>query len=76
MVDKKWEVIKVCYCQRVDQEVALEAEMIYAAEFLPDQPARILAHRCSEGMHCNQDDRSACMWAGTNPVFDPFLDVL
>jgi hypothetical protein len=76
MVEKNWEVLKVCYCQHVNKDVALEAEMVYPAEILPDQPARILAHRCSEGLACNCDGRAACLWAGTNPNFDPFLEVL
>ncbi len=70
---KSWQALKVCYCQHVAQEVAFEAEVVYPAEFLPDQPARILAHRCSQGMTCNLDNRSSCIWSGTNPAFDPFL---
>jgi hypothetical protein len=39
---------------------------------LPDQPARITAHRCSNGLECNQEDKHSCTWAGTNPDFDPY----
>jgi hypothetical protein len=76
MVEKTWQTLKVCYCQHVGQEVALEAEVVYPAEFLPEQPGRVTAHRCSQGINCNQDDRAACMWSGSNPAFDPFLEVL
>jgi hypothetical protein len=73
MAFKTWQALKVCYCQHVDSEVALEAEVVYPAEFLPDQAPRILAHRCSQAMVCNLDHRSSCVWSGTNPAFDPFL---
>ena len=52
-------------------QVALEAEVLHPADFLPDPP-RVLAHRCSMGDQCNQFARAACVWAGTNPVVDPF----
>jgi len=71
---KTWQSIKVCYCQHVGSEVALEAEVIYPAEWLPDQNPRVMAHRCSRGMACNLDGRPSCMWAGTNPVIDPFIE--
>lgn len=76
MAEKTWETVKVCRCQRVGLEVALEAEVVYPAEWLPDQAPRLLAHRCSNGLECNQDGRAACLWAGSNPAFDPFLEVL
>lgn len=75
MTEKSWQSLKVCYCQHVGQDVALEAEVVYPADMLPDQSPRILAHRCSQGMACNQDGRPSCMWAGSNPTFDPFLEV-
>ncbi len=76
MAEKTWETVKVCRCQHIGQDVALEAEVVYPAEWLPDQAARLLAHRCSHGLECNQDGRAACLWAGSNPAFDPFLEVL
>ncbi len=76
MTEKIWETVKVCFCQRVEQQVALEAEVVYPAEWLPDQAPRVLAHRCSKGTDCNLDGRVACLWAGSNPAFDPFLEVL
>lgn len=74
MVLRDWQVIKVQYCQHAGKEVALEAEVVYPAEFLPDQPPRILAHRCSEAFSCNLDGRASCVWAGTNPMYDPFKE--
>jgi hypothetical protein len=52
-------------------EVALEAEMLYPMDELPDPP-RVLSHRCSHGQECNQLGKAACVWAGTNPDYDPF----
>jgi hypothetical protein len=74
MAARTWEPIKSCFCHHVDQQVALEAEIIYPADFLPDIAPRVLAHRCSKGMECNQEGRASCMWAGTNPTFDPFSE--
>jgi len=67
-----WKPIKEQRCERVDERVALEARVVYAAEFMPDQPPRILAHRCSKGMECNQMDSATCVWSGTLPGYDPF----
>ncbi len=72
MSEKVWQPIKVCFCEHVNQDVAFEAELIYPADLLPDQAPRVIAHRCSHGMQCNQDGRSSCIWAGTNPLVDPF----
>jgi hypothetical protein len=72
MATRTWETIQYCYCHHRERMVAFEAELIYPAEWLPDPAPRVAAHRCSEGMECNQDDRGACVWAGTNPNFDPF----
>ena len=74
MADKKWEVVKVRYCGHVSKNVALEAEKVYPAEYLPDQPARVMAHRCTEGIRCMLENRPSCVWAGSNPAFDPFLE--
>jgi len=71
MAEKRWEVTKVCYCEHLKQQVALEAELIFPAEFMPDQPPRVTAHRCSLGMVCNLFDKPTCCWAGTNPGYDP-----
>jgi hypothetical protein len=74
MSSKSWQVIKTSYCHHVDQRVGLEAELVYPAEWLPEQAPRVLAHRCSQGVNCNLDGRPSCIWAGTNPAFDPFIE--
>jgi hypothetical protein len=74
MSEKTWEVISVRYCRHVDTQVGLEAEVVYPAEFMPDQPPRVYAHRCSHAFSCSLDGRQSCMWAGTNPLIDPFIE--
>ncbi len=74
MAQKTWETLKICYCKRAGMEVGFEAEVVYPAEFLPDQAPRVLAHRCSNGTECNQSSKAACIWAGTNPTYDPFSE--
>ncbi len=74
MSEKAWQPIKVIYCSHVGAEVALEAELIYPADWLPEQAPRIHAHRCSRGLDCNLDGRASCIWAGTNPAIDPFIE--
>ena len=74
MSEKKWEVIKVLYCHHVNEKVGLEAQVIYPAEWMPDQPPQIVAHRCSKAFACRMDGRSSCVWAGTNPSVDPFIE--
>jgi hypothetical protein len=68
-----WKTMKRTNCDRVGEDVSLEARVVYSAEFLPDQPPRILAHRCSKGLECNQMNTPTCMWAGTLPGYDPFI---
>jgi hypothetical protein len=68
-----WKTVKSMECERVGEEVALEARVVYPAEHMPDQPPRILAHRCSKGLECNQLNAPTCVWAGTLPGFDPFV---
>jgi hypothetical protein len=68
-----WKDLKVHLCDRIGEEVQLQAKVVYPASMLPDTPPRILAHRCSKGMECNLQDRPACQWAGTLPGYDPFL---
>jgi hypothetical protein len=71
---KKWESIKVHYCERVKADVTLDAQVIYPADFLPDQPPQVVGHRCSHAYTCNLDGRPSCIWAGTNPAYDPFSE--
>ncbi len=73
MAEKHWETIKVQFCDHAGCEVALEGQFIYPAEFLPDQPARLVSKRCSRGLECNMWNNMTCVWAGTNPMHDPFV---
>ncbi len=72
MSEKVWQPIKVCFCEHIGQEIAFEAELVFPSDLMPDQNPRVIAHRCSQGMACNQEARPSCMWAGTNPMVDPF----
>ncbi len=72
MALKTWQTVKIHHCYHASAEVCLEAEVVYPAEWLPDQPPRIMARRCSHGLGCNLDNRPGCVWAGTNPAYDPF----
>jgi hypothetical protein len=75
MAEKKWQIIMVRYCEHAAQEVEFEVELVLPAENLPEQPPRVLAHRCSRGLACNIFDEPSCIWAGTNPDFDPFQEL-
>mgnify|MGYP005871497745 CR=1 FL=1 len=74
MAEKEWKDIKIIYCDHVDCQVALQGQVVYPAEWMPDQPPRILAQRCSRGMECNLYQKAVCYWAGTNPDVDPFSE--
>ncbi|MCL4559688.1 MAG: hypothetical protein M1281_03610 [Chloroflexi bacterium] len=74
MALRTWQSIKSQYCPHAEAEVYLEAEVVYPAEWLPEQPARVLAHRCSRGVLCNQNSSGGCVWSGTNPSYDPFSE--
>lgn len=68
-----WRPIKAMHCEKVKQDVTLEARVVFPASFLPMQPPRVIAHRCSMGLECNSIDKPGCKWAGTLPDYDPFL---
>lgn len=74
MVHRTWQTIKVRYCEHASSEVEMEAELLFPADHLPDQGPRVIAHRCSHAIACNLDNRASCVWAGTNPTFDPFAE--
>jgi len=74
MAVKTWQSIQVRYCEHVNTEVSLDAQIVYPADILPDQPPHVIAHRCSHAFACNLDERPSCIWAGTNPAFDPFKE--
>ena len=71
MAQKQWQVEKVHYCEHVEQEVALEVEVVYPAEHLPDQPPHVIAHRCSKALECNALDKLVCAYCFTNPDVKP-----
>lgn len=73
MNQKAWRIVKVHYCDRANREVTLDVEVVYPTEWMPDQPPHILSHRCSNAVSCQFLDKPGCMWAGTNPGYDPFL---
>ena len=74
MAIKVWQTIKVQHCRHAGGEVSLEAEVLIPDEHMPDQGPRVVAHRCSRGMECGLLEESACVWAGTNPTYDPFQE--
>ena len=71
MAQKKWQISNVRYCEHVAQEITLETQVVYPPEHLPDQPPRILARRCSNGLECNQIEKMVCAYCGTNPDIRP-----
>jgi hypothetical protein len=71
MAQKQWQVEEVRYCEHVGQEVDLEVEVVYPADYLPDQPPHVIAHRCSKALECNQHDKMVCAYCFTNPAQNP-----
>ena len=71
MAQKQWQVEKVHYCEHVEQVVALEVEVVYPADHLPDQPPHVIAHRCSKALECNELDQMVCAYCFTNPDVKP-----
>lgn len=69
MAQRQWFVTKVCYCDHVGHEIALETQLVLPAEHLPEQAPRITARRCSYAIECNGIEKPACAWSGTNPGF-------
>lgn len=74
MAKKVWQIIKVQHCRHSNQEAYLEAEILLPEEHLPDQGPRVVAHRCSRGIKCGLMNEPACLWSGTNPMYDPFTE--
>ncbi len=71
MANKIWQVEKTKYCEHLQEEVAIEVELVYPAEQLPEQAPRSLARRCAKAMECNCMEHPACSLSGTNPDVDP-----
>ncbi len=70
MAERTWQVQRIKYCEHAGHEIAIENEVVYPAEQLPDQPPRILARRCSNAIECNMVDKASCALCGTNPDLD------
>jgi hypothetical protein len=51
MAFRTWEISKIEYCEHVGHEIALESQVVYPAEHLPDQPPRVVARRCSNAWY-------------------------
>ncbi|MCZ2127720.1 MAG: hypothetical protein LC099_08115 [Anaerolineales bacterium] len=71
MTAKIVKVEKNVYCERLQENVVIEVETVYAAENLPDQAPRILSRRCAHAIECNLVEHPVCVFCGTNPNFDP-----
>ena len=71
MTQKKWQIEKIHYCEHVNAQVALEVQVVYPAEYLPDQPPHVIAHRCSKALECNKVDKLVCAYCFTNPDVKP-----
>ena len=48
MAVRKWEVVQTCFCDHVEQNVALETELVFPGDFLPDQNPRVHGYCCSK----------------------------
>jgi hypothetical protein len=71
MAEKIWKIEKIKYCEHAAREIAIENNVVYPAENLPDQPPRIIGRRCSNALECNSFEKAACALCGTNPDLDP-----
>lgn len=72
MAWEQWVVLRTQECPRLGEEVRLEARVVYPAEWLPDQPPRVTAHRCSHAEVCRTSLHPGCRWDGRVPEYDPF----
>lgn len=69
MAQKKWQIRKTIYCEHAGRDVVLETQIIVPSAMLPDQPPRVIAHRCSNAIECNKIEKMACALCGTNPNY-------
>jgi hypothetical protein len=74
MASKNWQQRKVFFCERIQQEVTIENEVVLPSDFLSFQSPRVVGHRCSESIGCNLLEKPGCIWAGTNPNYDPLKE--
>lgn len=66
-----WRPVQTKLCERVRKVATLELQLVFPGENLPDQPPHVRSRRCSLALECNQFDRATCVWAGTQPEYDP-----
>ena len=71
MAQKKWRIVEVRYCEHAGHKIRLETQVVEGSELLPDQPPRVLAHRCSNAIECNKIEKMTCAYCGTNPAYIP-----
>ena len=62
MAWESWRTVKQTRCEIMDEEITLHSRLAFAADNLPDQPPRVLAHRCSSAEHCDHFDQPKCPW--------------
>jgi hypothetical protein len=74
MAVRQWETLKIVYCEHACKNVGLEAEVIYPADTVFESQPRVVAHRCSSAYECATLNQASCVWAGTNPNYDPFQE--
>lgn len=67
MAQKKWQIRKTIHCEYAGRDVVFETQIIIPSESLPDQPPRVIAHRCSNAIECNKIEKMTCALCGTNP---------
>jgi hypothetical protein len=71
MAQKKWQVRKTIRCEHAGREVTLETQIVVPSDLLPDQPPRVVAHRCSNMVECNKVEKMTCALCGTHPNYNP-----
>ena len=68
MAKKVWQVEKTKHCEHMHEEIAIEVEVVYPAEHLPEQAPRVRARRCSKALECNCIEHPACSLSGTKCI--------
>lgn len=71
MAIRNWVTINKRFCDKVGCQVALQAQVIYPIDYLPDN-LRILSERCSHGDLCLKERFGSCGFSGGDPGIDPF----
>jgi len=73
MAEVCWQRVKTMVCEKIGEEVHLDALLVYPIDLLPDQAARVIRRRCSAALTCNLRDQPTCSWSGTLPGYDPLI---